>query len=228
MHSCDLLECVCVPGRGKPVAPTCDGVTVLIQLQPSFLQSFLSCVRSRRARIIRSFLQPFPHHRWQVPPWGVNAYYSVSDHAVVFPAGLLQPPFFHPGYPRAVNFGAAGSIMAHEMLHILYQLCEYSGPLGVFPGGCPACDTRSLQGALLCLERHYASFPLPKGISFNGSRTFLENAADTGGLAIALQAYNKRLLWYRGETTLPHLDLSPRQLFFRSYAQELFPAMSSA
>ncbi|XP_074222990.1 kell blood group glycoprotein isoform X7 [Camelus bactrianus] len=182
-----------------------------IQLQPSFLQSFLSCVRSRRARIIRSFLQPFPHHRWQVPPWGVNAYYSVSDHAVVFPAGLLQPPFFHPGYPRAVNFGAAGSIMAHEMLHILYQL--------LFPGGCPACDTRSLQGALLCLERHYASFPLPKGISFNGSRTFLENAADTGGLAIALQAYNKRLLWYRGETTLPHLDLSPRQLFFRSYAQ---------
>lgn len=108
-----------------------------IQLQPSFLQSFLSCVRSRRARIIRSFLQPFPHHRWQVPPWGVNAYYSVSDHAVVFPAGLLQPPFFHPGYPRAVNFGAAGSIMAHEMLHILYQLCEYSGPLGGEAAGSP-------------------------------------------------------------------------------------------
>ncbi|XP_045648404.1 kell blood group glycoprotein isoform X5 [Ursus americanus] len=184
-----------------------------IQLGPSYLQSFLSCVRSLRARIVQSFLQSFPYHRWQVSPWGVNAYYSIPDHVVVFPAGLLQPPFFHPGYPRAVNFGAAGSIMAHELLHIFYQL--------LLPGGCPACDTRALQGALLCLKHHYETIPLPNGTFFNGSRTFLENAADIGGLAIALQAYSKRLLWHRGETILPNLDLSPQQLFFRSYAQSL-------
>ena len=89
----------------------------------------------------------------------------------------------------------------------------------VLPGGCPACDSHALQEALQCLERHYAGFPLPSGISFNGSYSFLEDAADTGGLAIALQAYNKRLLRYRGETTLPNQDLSPQQLFFRSYAQ---------
>ncbi|XP_023106430.2 kell blood group glycoprotein isoform X9 [Felis catus] len=94
-----------------------------IQLGPSYLQSFLSCVRSLRARIVQNFLQSFPQHRWQVSTWGVSAYYSISDHVVVFPAGLLQPPFFHPGYPRAVNFGAAGSIMAHELLHIFSQLC---------------------------------------------------------------------------------------------------------
>ncbi|XP_034494476.1 kell blood group glycoprotein isoform X5 [Ailuropoda melanoleuca] len=182
-----------------------------IQLGPSYLQSFLSCVRSLRARIVQSFLQSFPYHRWQVSPWGVNAYYSIPDHVVVFPAGLLQPPFFHPGYPRAVNFGAAGSIMAHELLHIFYQL--------LLPGGCPACDTRALQGALLCLKHHYETIPLPNGTFFNGSRTFLENAVDIGGLAIALQAYSKRLLWHRGETILPNLDLSPQQLFFRSYAQ---------
>ncbi|XP_001489752.1 kell blood group glycoprotein isoform X1 [Equus przewalskii] len=182
-----------------------------IQLGSSYLQSHLSCVRSLRARIIQSFLQPSPHHRWQVLPWEVNAYYSISDHVVVFPAGLFQPPFFHPGYPRAVNFGAAGSIMAHELLHVFYKL--------LLPGGCPACDTRALQGALLCLEHLYAAFPLPRGVSFNGSRTLLENAADTGGLVIALKAYRKRLLWHRGETVLPNLNLSPQQLFFRSYAQ---------
>lgn len=133
-----------------------------IQLGPSYLQSFLSCVRSLRARIVQNFLQSFPQHRyrskgdidtasqkclfkisrkeswgpegtgtvtvvgrvgppiclvgrairdgagvhtcsshrWQVSTWGVSAYYSISDHVVVFPAGLLQPPFFHPGYPR--------------------------------------------------------------------------------------------------------------------------------
>ncbi|XP_073892292.1 kell blood group glycoprotein isoform X11 [Macaca fascicularis] len=182
-----------------------------IQLGPNFLQSVLSCVRSLQARIVQSFLQPCPQHRWKVSPWEVNAYYSISDHVVVFPAGLLQPPFFHPGYPRAVNFGAAGSIMAHELLHIFYQL--------LLPGGCPACDTHALQEALLCLKRHYAAFPLPSGTSFNDSLTFLENAADVGGLAIALQAYSKRLLWHHGETVLPRLDLSPQQIFFRSYAQ---------
>ncbi|XP_025785825.1 kell blood group glycoprotein [Puma concolor] len=182
-----------------------------IQLGPSYLQSFLSCVRSLRARIVQNFLQSFPQHRWQVSTWGVSAYYSISDHVVVFPAGLLQPPFFHPGYPRAVNFGAAGSIMAHELLHIFSQLLR--------PGGCPACDTHARQGALLCLKRHYQSIPLPSGLSFNGSWTLLENAADIGGLAIALQAYSRRLLGYYGETILPNLDLNPLQLFFRSYAQ---------
>ncbi|XP_069927488.1 kell blood group glycoprotein isoform X2 [Oryctolagus cuniculus] len=182
-----------------------------IQLGPSFLQSVLSCVRSLRARIVQSFLEPFPHHRWQVSPWGVNAYYSMPDHVVVFPAGLLQPPFFHPGYPRAVNFGAAGSIMAHKLLHIFYQL--------LLPGGCLNCDTRALQEASLCLERHYAAFPLPGRTSFNGSTTFLKNAADVGGLSIAFQAYSRSLIRHRGETTLPNQDLSSHQLFFRSYAQ---------
>ncbi|XP_075862793.1 kell blood group glycoprotein isoform X5 [Microcebus murinus] len=182
-----------------------------IQLGPSFLHSVLSCVRSLQARIVRSFLQPLPRHRWKMSPWAVNAYYSIPDHVVVFPAGLLQPPFFHPGYPRAVNFGAAGSIMAHELLHIFYKL--------LLPGGCPACDTDALQRELLCLEHQYAAFPSHGRSSFNGSRTLLENAADVGGLAIALQAYNQRLLMHYGETTLPGLDLSPQQIFFRSYAQ---------
>ncbi|XP_027626333.1 kell blood group glycoprotein isoform X2 [Tupaia chinensis] len=182
-----------------------------IQLGPSFLQSFLSCARSLRARNVQRFLLPFPHLRWQVSPWEVNAYYSISDDVMVFPAGLFQPPFFHPDYPRAVNFGAAGSIMARELAHLFHQL--------LLPGGCPACDTHALQGALLCLERHYAAFPLPNGSSFSDSHTLLENAADVGGLAIALKAYTKRLLRYHGETTLPNMNLSPQQLFFRSYAQ---------
>ncbi|XP_040858022.1 kell blood group glycoprotein isoform X3 [Ochotona curzoniae] len=182
-----------------------------IQLGPNFLQSVLSCARSLRARIVQNFLKPFPQHRWQVSAWGVNAYYSISDHVVVFPAGLLQPPFFHPGYPRAVNFGAAGSIMAHKLLHVFYQF--------LLPGGCPSCDNNALQEASLCLERHYAAFPLPNRTTFNSSLTFLENAADVGGLSIAWQAYSKSLTRYRGETTLPNQDLSSQQLFFRSYAQ---------
>ncbi|XP_037374518.1 kell blood group glycoprotein [Talpa occidentalis] len=189
-----------------------------IQLGPSFLQSVLSCARSLRARNVRRFLQP-SHHSWQVSPWEASAYYSTADHVVVFPAGLLQPPFFHPSYPRAVNFGTAGSIMAHELLHIFTQL--------LLPGGCPACDSQALRGAQLCLERLYAAFPSPGGAALGGSRTFLENAVDVGALAIAQQAYSKRLLGHRGETTLPDLDLSPQQLFFHSYAQVMCRAPGS-
>uniref|UniRef100_H0X9C3 Kell metallo-endopeptidase (Kell blood group) n=1 Tax=Otolemur garnettii TaxID=30611 RepID=H0X9C3_OTOGA len=190
-----------------------------IQLGPSFLQSFLSCVRALQARTVQSFLQPFPNHRWKVSPWAVSAYYSVPDHVVVFPAGLLQPPFFHPGYPRAVNFGAVGSIMARELSQVFYEL--------LLPEDCPDCSPRALQRELLCLEHHYASFQSPDRSFFNGSRRFLENAADVGALTIALQAYRESLLRHYGETILPSLELSPQQIFFQSYAQVMCSRPSS-
>nr|XP_045016639.1 kell blood group glycoprotein isoform X2 [Jaculus jaculus] len=184
-----------------------------IQLGPSFLQSVLSSVRSLRGRKVRSFLQPFPYHRWQVSAWDVNAYYSIPDYLVVFPAGLFQPPLFHRGYPRAVNFGAAGSIMAQWLLHIFYHF--------LLSSGCLSCDTQALREALLCLESHYAALTLPSTAAFNGSLTPLDIAADVGGLAIAFQAYSTWLAKHSGETTLPSQDLTPYQLFFRSFAQTM-------
>lgn len=72
-----------------------------IQLGPNFLQSILSCVRSLRARKIRSFMQTSsPNPKVHMAPWEVSSSYSLSEHVVIFPAGLLQPPFFHPEYPR--------------------------------------------------------------------------------------------------------------------------------
>ncbi|XP_038627944.1 kell blood group glycoprotein [Tachyglossus aculeatus] len=178
-----------------------------VQLGPSFLQTVLSCMRSLQARKMRRVLQGSRSHRWQVPPWAVSSYYSVSDHVVIFPAGLLQPPFFHPGYPRAVNFGAAGSIMAHELLHVFYHL--------LLPGGCPSCDRTFVQEALRCLRLQYEGL---RATPDNSSRTLLEDSADVGALTIALQAYRRHLQLQRGETTLPDLGISPRQLFFLSFA----------
>ena len=84
----------------------------------------------------------------------------------------------------------ASSVCGTPMHLPLHHTSPFHSPAPfstVLPGGCPACDTRALQGALLCLEHLYAAFPLPRGVSFNGSRTLLENAADTGGLVIALK-----------------------------------------
>lgn len=79
-----------------------------------------------------------------------------------------------------------GTPSSSSLLHVspFLSLAPFST---VLPGGCPACDTHALQGALLCLKHHYESIPLPSGLSFNSSWTLRENAADIGGLAIALQ-----------------------------------------
>ncbi|XP_027697120.1 kell blood group glycoprotein [Vombatus ursinus] len=182
-----------------------------INFGPSFLQTFLSCSRVLRERTVRGFLEPPSSYSWKISPWEVNAYYSMSDNVAVFPAGLLQPPFFSPDYPRAVNFGATGSVMARELMHIFNQY--------LVPGGCQACDIPTLHGELLCLQQHYESFSLPAGSTFNSSHALLENAADIGALVIAMQAYRKGQQKHKGETILPSLGLSPYQLFYRSYAQ---------
>ncbi|KAM8981975.1 kell blood group glycoprotein isoform X1 [Sarcophilus harrisii] len=184
-----------------------------INFGPSFLQTFLSCSQSLRERTMRSLLETPHRHSWKVPPWEVKAYYSISNNVAVFPAGLLQPPIFCPDYPNAVNFGAAGSMMAHELMHIFNQY--------LVPGGCPACDVSTLHGELLCLQQHYKSFSLPAGSTFNSSHTLLKNAADIGALIIAMQAYRNWQQTHKGETVLPSLGLSPYQLFYQSYAQSM-------
>ncbi|XP_074123795.1 kell blood group glycoprotein isoform X6 [Sminthopsis crassicaudata] len=195
-----------------------------INFGPSFLQTFLSCSQALRERTMRSVLETPHGHSWKLPPWEVKAYYSTSDNVAVFPAGFLQPPFFCPDYPSAVNFGAAGSMMAHELMHIFNQYCghTYQGfPIltTVVPGGCPACDVSALHRELLCLQQHYESLSLPAGSTFNSSHTLWKNAADIGAVVIAMQAYKNWQQKHKGETVLPNLGLGPYQLFYQSYAQ---------
>uniref|UniRef100_A0A8D2IXV2 Uncharacterized protein n=1 Tax=Varanus komodoensis TaxID=61221 RepID=A0A8D2IXV2_VARKO len=147
--------------------------------------------------------------RWEVAPWSVHSYYSLRRHAVVFPAGMFRNPFFNIAFPSAVNFGAMGFFMAHELLHSFY---EY-----VLPKNCSVCDVRTLPQGISCLVKQFESYSL-KGYSINSTFTLLENAADTGGLAIAYQAYKNWHAKHRGVKELPWPGLSHRQLFFISFA----------
>uniref|UniRef100_A0A8C8BN38 Kell blood group glycoprotein n=1 Tax=Otus sunia TaxID=257818 RepID=A0A8C8BN38_9STRI len=113
---------------------------------------------------------------WHVSPWTVHSYYSIGHHMVVFPAGMFRSPFFHMEFPSAVNFGAMGVFMAHELLHAVYGY--------VLPEGCPTCNKSALQKSIDCLVEQYESY----GFKVNGTFTLLENTADTGGLAIAYQS----------------------------------------
>ncbi|XP_076202571.1 kell blood group glycoprotein isoform X2 [Aptenodytes patagonicus] len=176
--------------------------------EDTFFLNVVACLKVLREN---SYLKPLQHHsrdNWHVSPWTVHSYYSIRHHTVVFPAGMFRSPFFHMEFPSAVNFGAIGVFMAHELLHTFYGY--------VLPGGCPTCNRSALQKSIDCLVEQYES----SGFKVNGTFTLLENSADTGGLAIAYQAYKNWLKKHK-EKDLPKIGLSHDQLFYLSFAHAM-------
>uniref|UniRef100_A0A674IQR9 Kell metallo-endopeptidase (Kell blood group) n=1 Tax=Terrapene triunguis TaxID=2587831 RepID=A0A674IQR9_9SAUR len=164
----------------------------------------------RRSQAVNSGCSlSFSASSWEVFPWSVHSYYSLRRHAVVFPAGMFRSPFFHAEFPSAVNFGAMGVIMAHELLHAFYDY--------VVLESCPRCNRDALVRGTDCLVEQYERYSL-QGLRINGTFTLLENAADTGGLAIAYQAYKNWLKKHKQERNLPGSGLSHHQLFYISFA----------
>ncbi|NXN36808.1 KELL protein, partial [Rhinoptilus africanus] len=167
----------------------------------TFFLNVVACLEVLRENSYLKLLQHRSQDNWHVSPWAVHSYYSISHHMVVFPAGMFRSPFFHVDFPSAVNFGAIGVFMAHELLHTFYDYVQ--------PGGCPTCNRSALQKSIDCLVEHYESY----SFKVNGTFTLLENTADIGGLTIAYQAYKNWLKKHK-EEDLPRTGLSHDQLFY--------------
>ncbi|XP_009676385.1 kell blood group glycoprotein isoform X2 [Struthio camelus] len=180
--------------------------------QETFLLNVVACLKTLRENSYQRLLQHHSQDNWKVSPWDVHSYYSLRQHMVVFPAGMFRSPFFNPEFPSAMNFGAIGVFMAHELLHTFYSY--------VLPGGCPTCKRSALQEAIDCLVEQYESYSM-LGFKVNGTFTLLENIADNGGLAIAYQAYKNWLKKHRKEKDLPKIGLSHDQLFYLSFAHAM-------
>ncbi|XP_007441989.1 endothelin-converting enzyme 2 isoform X1 [Python bivittatus] len=178
----------------------------------NFFHNVVACLKSLQKRLLLRLVSPHLHDNWEVAPWSVHSYYSLRRHAVVFPAGMFRNPFFHTEFPSAVNFGVMGFFMAHELLHSLYDY--------VLPKNCSTCGMDIPAEGKDCLVKQYENYSL-KGHGVNGSFTLLENLADTGGLAIAYQAYENWLAKHKGVTNLPRFGLSHHQLFFVSFAHAM-------
>ncbi|XP_058028840.1 kell blood group glycoprotein isoform X2 [Ahaetulla prasina] len=178
----------------------------------NFFHNVVACLNSLKKRFLLKLASPHLHDSWEVPPWAVHSYYSLRNHAVVFPAGMFRNPFFHTEFPSAVNFGAMGFFMAHELMHSLNNY--------VSPENCSTCGMNIPAEDKDCLVKQYGNYSL-KGHTINGSFTFLENLADTEGLAIAYQAYENWFAKHRGVKNLPKLGLSHHQLFFVSFAHAM-------
>jgi putative endopeptidase len=160
--------------------------------------------------------QPVDKAEWLMTPPTVNAYYNPPFNSITFPAAILQPPFFDPNADDAVNYGAIGAVIGHEISHGFDdQGSKYTG-LGVLQNWWTDEDRKNFEARTTMLVKQYDSYePLP-GLKVRGAATLGENIADLAGLEIALKAYRISL----GSQPAPVIDgYSGEQRFFLGYGQ---------
>jgi putative endopeptidase len=160
--------------------------------------------------------QPTDRDEWLIPPQAATAYYYVPFNEIVFPAAILQPPFFDPAADPAVNFGAIGGVIGHEMGHGFDDQGSKSDAHGVLHTWWGESDVAAFRARTDRLAEQYNRYePLP-GIHVNGRLTLGENIGDLGGLTVAFDAYHASL---HGRKAPVLAQLSGEQRFFLGWAQ---------
>ncbi|HWC62698.1 MAG TPA: M13 family metallopeptidase, partial [Rhizomicrobium sp.] len=160
--------------------------------------------------------QPVDKTEWGMTPPTINAYYNPAFNEIVFPAAILQAPFFDPKADDAVNYGGIGAVIGHEISHGFDdQGSKYDGK-GVFRDWWTKEDRANFDAKTAALVKQYDAYePLP-GLHVIGKNTLGENIADNAGIAIALKAYHISL----GGKPAPVIDgLSGDQRFYLSFGQ---------
>jgi putative endopeptidase len=167
------------------------------------------------AFFVRRHSAPVDRAAWRMTPQTIDAYTTLSLRDVVFPAGILQPPLFDPAADPAVNYGAIGAIIGHELVHGFDDQGRKADATGALRDWWTPEDAARFLVRAKVLGAQYAAYePLP-GFHVNGELTIGENIADLGGLAVALDAYRTSLAGRAG----PVLDgMTGEQRFFLGYA----------
>ncbi len=160
--------------------------------------------------------EPTNREEWGMTPQTVNAYYNSSFNEIVFPAGILQPPFFDPAADLAVNYGGIGAVIGHEMGHGFDDQGSKSDSMGVQRNWWTDGDRANFEVLTTALAAQYDQFEPVPGYFIDGNFTLGENIGDVGGLSLAYRAYQMAL---NGEEA-PIIDgLTGDQRFFLSWAQ---------
>jgi len=169
-------------------------------------------------REVHKLGQPVDRSEWAMTPQTVNAYYEPEMNEIVFPAAILQPPFFNADADDAVNYGAIGGVIGHEISHGFDdEGSQYDGEGKLLdpPGWFTAEDLARFKAKTRALVQQYAAYAPVPGYPINGELTLGENIADNSGLAIAYKAYHLAL----GGHEAPVLDgLTGDQRFFVGWA----------
>jgi putative endopeptidase len=159
---------------------------------------------------------PVDRSEWGMTPPTINAYYSPTKNEIVFPAAILQPPFFDPDGDPAVNYGGIGGVIGHEITHGFDDQGRKSDGDGRLTDWWTAQDAAKFQVQAARLGKQFSAVEVLPGARINGDLTMGENIADLGGLLLALDAYHVSL----GGKAAPVIDgLTGDQRVFLGWAQ---------
>jgi putative endopeptidase len=136
---------------------------------------------------------PVDRSEWGMTPPTINAYYNPTGNEIVFPAAILQPPFFDPDGDMAINYGAIGGVIGHETTHGFDDQGRRYDGTGRLTDWWTAEDAKKFEVQAAKLGKQYDAFEVLPGAKINGELTMGENIADLGGLLLALDAYHTSL-----------------------------------
>jgi putative endopeptidase len=192
-----------------------DYSALLVRAGDAFGNSVRADVFEWQRQLAR-LAKPTDRGEWRMTPQTVNAYYNPTFNEIVFPAAILQPPFFDPNADPAVNYGGIGGVIGHEMGHGFDDQGSKSDAHGILRTWWQAQDDQAFRKRVDSLAAQYDEFVALPGLKVNGRLTLGENIGDLGGLSVSYEAYHVSL--HGGSP--PVLDgLTGDQRFFLSWAQ---------
>jgi len=160
--------------------------------------------------------KPVDRMEWGMTPPTVNAYYNPQNNEIVFPAGILQPPYFDPNADDALNYGSMGSVIGHEMTHGFDDQGSKYDPSGNLANWWSEADLKAFKERAGCIVNQFNNFEVEKGLNENGSLVQGESIADLGGLMVAYAAFQKAM---EGKPRTNIDGFTPEQRFFLGYAR---------
>jgi putative endopeptidase len=167
-------------------------------------------------RVMRKLRRPVDRAEWYMTPQTVNAYFNPGMNEIVFPAAILQAPFFDEHADDAVNYGAIGYTIGHEITHGFDDQGSKFDGKGNLKHWWTSADRARFDKKASVLAKQFDSYEVADGLRVNGKLTLGENIADLGGISIAFDAYQRRLK----KTGRKDIDgFTPEQRFFLGCAQ---------
>lgn len=189
--------------------------------EDEYFENIIQNLKFSQSKQLKKLREKVDKDEWISGAAVVNAFYSSGRNQIVFPAGILQPPFFSAQQPKSLNYGGIGMVIGHEITHGFDDNGRNFNKDGDLQDWWSPQSAESFRAQSQCMVQQYGNFSwdLAGGQHLNGINTLGENIADNGGLGQAYRAYLSYVRKNGEEKLLPGLDLNHKQLFFLNFAQ---------
>lgn len=182
----------------------------------AYVLNWFRCNEHEFNQNLKKLGKPVDKTEWFMPPQIVNAYYNPLYNEIVFPAGILQPPFFDMSKDDAINYGSMGAVIGHEITHGFDDSGNKFDAEGNLKDWWTAEDRKKFEDRAKLVIEQYSGYEVTDSVYINGQLTLGENIADIGGLSIAFEAYQNSL---QGKEKKLIDGFTPEQRFFIAFGQ---------